>query len=107
MRRTSVTQPPERRWPRTTTSSTPSSTGNEFLAMAEPGPKTPFAQPTGGPGADPLAAEARPHPEGGPPGEGAPAPADAAAEGPTQHALAAAEDRGRRAAADLDNLRKR
>jgi molecular chaperone GrpE len=32
---------------------------------------------------------------------------DGAAAGPTQHALDAAEDRWRRAAADLDNLRKR
>ncbi len=73
--------------------------------MAEPGPRTPSARPPGGPGADPEAAEARPHPEGGPPGEAAFTAADGA--DATQRALAAAEDRWRRAAADLDNLRKR
>jgi molecular chaperone GrpE len=72
--------------------------------MADPGPQPPTAQP---PGADPRAVEARAHPEGGPPGEAAPAPADDATTGPTQGALDAAEDRWRRAAADLDNLRKR
>jgi len=75
--------------------------------MAEPGPKTPTAPPPGTPGADAEAAEARAHPEGGPPREGAPAPTDGAAAGATQRALDAAEDRWRRAAADLDNLRKR
>jgi molecular chaperone GrpE len=75
--------------------------------MGEPGPKTPSVQPPGGPGADPEAAEARTHPEGGPPREAAPTPADGAAADPTQLALDAAEDRWRRAAADLDNLRKR
>ena len=75
--------------------------------MAEPGPRTSSARPPGGPGADPEAAEARPRPEGGPPREAAPTQADGAAAGPTQRALDAAEDRWRRAAADLDNLRKR
>jgi molecular chaperone GrpE len=75
--------------------------------MAEPGPQTPSARPPGTPGADPEAAEARAQPEGGPPREAAPTPADGAAAGPTQRALDAAEDRWRRAAADLDNLRKR
>jgi molecular chaperone GrpE len=75
--------------------------------MGEPGPKTPSVPPPGGPGADPEAAEARPHPEGGSPREAAPTPADGAAAGPTQHALEAAEDRWRRAAADLDTLHKR
>jgi molecular chaperone GrpE len=75
--------------------------------MGEPGPKTPSAQPPGGPGADPEAAGARPHPEDGPPREAAPTQEDGGAGGPTQHALDAAEDRWRRAAADLDNLRKR
>jgi molecular chaperone GrpE len=75
--------------------------------MAEPGPTPPTARPQGGPGADPDAAEARAQPEGGPPREGAPTPPDGAAAGPTQRALDAAEDRWRRAAADLDNLRKR
>jgi molecular chaperone GrpE len=70
--------------------------------MAEPGPKTPSAPPPGASGDDPEAAEAPPHPEGGPVREAAPTPA-----GPTQHAVDAAEDRWRRAAADLDNLRKR
>ena len=74
--------------------------------MGEPRPETPSAQPPGGPGAEPHA-EARPHPESGPPGEAAPIQADGAAAGPTQHALEEAEDRWRRAAADLDNLRKR
>jgi molecular chaperone GrpE len=75
--------------------------------MAEPGPKTPSARPPGAPGASPEAVEARPHAEGEPPREAAPTPADGAAADPTQHALDAAEDRWRRAAADLDNLRKR
>ena len=75
--------------------------------MAEPGPRTPSARPPGGQGADSEAAEARPHPEGGPPREAAPTQADGAAADATQRALAAAEDRWRRAAADLDNLRKR
>ncbi len=75
--------------------------------MVEPGPNTPTARPPGTPGADPGAAEARAQPEGGPPREAAPTPADGAAAGPTQRALDAAEDRWRRAAADLDNLRKR
>jgi molecular chaperone GrpE len=75
--------------------------------MAEPGPNTPSARTPGGPGADPEAAEARAHPEGGPPPEAAHTPADSAAAGPTQQALDAAEDRWRRVAADLDNLRKR
>jgi molecular chaperone GrpE len=75
--------------------------------MADPGPTTPTARPQGGPGADPEAAEARAQPEGGPRREAAPTPADGAEEGPTQRALDAAEDRWRRAAADLDNLRKR
>src|SRR5688572_26740428 len=96
-----------RRWPRTTTSSTPSSTGTEPRAMAEPGPRTPPAGPPGGPDADPQAAEARAHPEGGPARGTAPTPADGVVAGPTQDALDAAEDRWRRAAADLDNLRKR
>src|SRR6188474_2853176 len=74
--------------------------------MGEPGPETPSVQPPGGPGADPHA-EARPHPEGGPLREAAPTQADGAAAGLTQHALDEAEDRWRRAAADLDNLRKR
>ncbi|MGZ4508243.1 MAG: nucleotide exchange factor GrpE [Blastococcus sp.] len=73
--------------------------------MAEPGPNTPSDRPPGAPGGDPAAAEARPHPGG--PAREAPTPADGAAAGPTQHALDAAEDRWRRAAADLDNLRKR
>ena len=75
--------------------------------MAEPGSNTSPARPPGTPVADPPAAEARAQPEGGPPPQAAPAPADGAAVGPIQHALAAAEDRWRRAAADLDNLRKR
>jgi molecular chaperone GrpE len=75
--------------------------------MGQPGPETPSARPPGGPGADTEAAEARPHPKGGPPPEAEPTPADGAAAGATQHALDAAEDRWRRAAADLDNLRKR
>ena len=75
--------------------------------MAEPGPKPPTARPPGTPGAGPEAAEARPHPEGGPPREAAPTQADGAAADATQRALDAAEDRWRRAAADLDNLRKR
>lgn len=75
--------------------------------MGEPGPKTPSARPEGGPGADVEASEARPHQEGVPPREAAPPPADGATAGPTQSALDAAEDRWRRAAADLDNLRKR
>jgi molecular chaperone GrpE len=74
--------------------------------MGEPGPQTPPARPPGGAGGD-REAEARPHPEGGRPREAAPTPADGAAAGRTQHALEAAEDRWRRAAADLDNLRKR
>ena len=74
--------------------------------MAEPGPRTPSARPPGGPGADAEAAEAGPRPEGGPPGEAAPTSPDGAAAA-TQRALDAAEDRWRRAAADLDNLRKR
>ncbi|SDZ10458.1 molecular chaperone GrpE [Geodermatophilus africanus] len=74
--------------------------------MAEPGPKTPTAQPAGTRGADPETAEARDQPEGGPPREPAPTPPDGAAAG-AQRALDAAEDRWRRAAADLDNLRKR
>ena len=65
--------------------------------MAEPESKTPTAHPQ-------EAAGARPEPEGGPPREAAPTQADGAA---TQRALDAAEDRWRRAAADLDNLRKR
>jgi molecular chaperone GrpE len=75
--------------------------------MAEPGPETPSARPPGGPGAESEAAEARPHPQAGSPREAAPTPADGAAAGPTQDALHAVEDRWRRAAADLDNLRKR
>jgi|tagenome__1003787_1003787.scaffolds.fasta_scaffold20677850_2 molecular chaperone GrpE len=75
--------------------------------MADPGPQTPPARPPGIPGADAGAAEARTRPEGEPPGEAAPTPADGPAAGPTQGALDAAEDRWRRAAADLDNLRKR
>ncbi|WP_324273196.1 nucleotide exchange factor GrpE [Blastococcus brunescens] len=73
--------------------------------MADPGARTPPAGPPGGPGADPGAAGAPAHPEGGRPPEAAPVPTPAA--GPTQDALDAAEDRWRRAAADLDNLRKR
>lgn len=45
-------------------------------------------------------------PDGGPPVP-ASAPAESAPAGATQEALEAAEDRWRRAAADLDNLRKR
>ena len=75
--------------------------------MAEPGPNTPSDRPPGRPGAAPDAAGARAHPEGGPPQETVPTPVDGAAAGPTQQALDAAEDRWRRAAADLDNLRKR
>ena len=75
--------------------------------MAEPGPKTPSARPPAAPGASPEAVGARPHAEGGPSREAAPTPADGAAADPTQQALDAAEDRWRRAAADLDNLRKR
>jgi molecular chaperone GrpE len=75
--------------------------------MAEPGSKTPSPRPLGTPGVDPEAAEAEAHPEGELPPETAPTPADGAAAGSTQHALDAAEDRWRRAAADLDNLRKR
>ena len=75
--------------------------------MAEPRPNAPPARTPAGPGADPEAAEARARPEGGPPPQGAPSAADGAAAGPTQHELDAAEDRWRRAAADLDNLRKR
>src|SRR4051794_91278 len=107
MPRTSVAPPPVIRWPRTTTSSTPSSTGTEPRPMADPGPNTPTARPSGGPGAAPDAAEARTRTEGGPPQEAAPTPADGVAAPPTQDALDAAEDRWRRAAADLDNLRKR
>lgn len=72
--------------------------------MAEPGPDTPSDRPPGTPGAGREAAGV--HPEGGPPPE-APAQPDGAAVRPTQHALDAAEDRWRRAVADLDNLRKR
>jgi molecular chaperone GrpE len=75
--------------------------------MADPGPRTPAARPPGRPDADQEAAEERPHPEGGPPREAAPTSADGAVTGFTQQALAAAEDRWRRTAADLDNLRKR
>jgi molecular chaperone GrpE len=75
--------------------------------MAEPGSKTPSARPLGTPGVDPEAAEAQAHPEREHPREPAPTPADGSAAGSTQHALDAAEDRWRRAAADLDNLRKR
>ena len=75
--------------------------------MAEPGPTTPSTRPAGAPGADPEATGARPRSEGGPPVEAGPAPADGAAVDATQRALDAAEDRWRRAAADLDNLRKR
>src|SRR5688500_3508265 len=100
MPRTSVTQPPVGRWPRTTTSSTPSSTGSEPLAMGEPGPKTPSGPPPGRPNADPHAGEAGTRSEGGSSREAAPTTADGAAAGPTQHALDAAEDRWRRAAAD-------
>ena len=72
--------------------------------MAEPGPNTPPDRPPGPRGGGREAAAV--HPEGGPPPQ-APAPADGAAVGPTQQALDAAEDRWRRVAADLDNLRKR
>jgi molecular chaperone GrpE len=72
--------------------------------MAEPRPNTPSDRPPAAPGAGPEAAEV--HPEGGPPTE-ALTPPDDALVGPTQQALDAAEDRWRRAAADLDNLRKR
>ena len=75
--------------------------------MAEPGQNTPSDRPPGAPGAAPEVAEARPHPEGGPPREAAPTPAEGTAAGSAQHAIDAAEDRWRRAAADLDNLRKR
>jgi molecular chaperone GrpE len=71
--------------------------------MAEPAPNTPPERPPDPPGAGGAAAEV--HPGGGPPPR-PPAPEDAAA-GPTKQALDAAEDRWRRAAADLDNLRKR
>ena len=75
--------------------------------MAEPGSTTPSARPPGTPGVDPETAAARAHPEGERPREAAPTQPDGAAASPTQHALDAAEDRWRRAAADLDNLRKR
>lgn len=75
--------------------------------MAEPGSKTPSVRPLGSPGADPEAAEAAAHPEGEVPREGALAPAEDAAEVQLQQALDVAEDRWRRVAADLDNLRKR
>ncbi len=72
--------------------------------MAEPAPNTPPDRPPGPPRAGGGAAEVQPG--GGPPPQ-PPAPADGAAVGPTQQAVDAAEDRWRRAAADLDNLRKR
>ncbi len=72
--------------------------------MAEPEPTAPSARP---PDAGAESDEARPSAEGVPPRKAAPAPADGAAAGATQQALDAAEDRWRRAAADLDNLRKR
>lgn len=75
--------------------------------MVEPGPTTQSDRSPRGPGAAPETAEVRPHPEGEPPGEAPPTQLDGAAAGPTQRALDAAEDRWRRAAADLDNLRKR
>jgi molecular chaperone GrpE len=75
--------------------------------MSEPGSETPSARPLGTPGADSEAAGAEAHPGGEPPREEAPTPAEDAAEVHLQHALDAAEDRWRRVAADLDNLRKR
>lgn len=73
--------------------------------MAEPRPNTSSDRPPVAPGAGLGAAEV--HPAGaGPPTE-APTPADGAAADDTKRALDAAEDRWRRAAADLDNLRKR
>jgi len=72
--------------------------------MGEPGSRTP---PAGPPGTDPEASAAQAHPEGEPAREAAPTPVDGAPAGPTRKELDAAEDRWRRAAADLDNLRKR
>ena len=72
--------------------------------MAEPEPNTPPDRPPSPPGAGRDAAAV--HQEGGPPSE-PPAPAGGTSVGPTQQAVDAAEDRWRRAAADLDNLRKR
>ncbi|MCF7552343.1 nucleotide exchange factor GrpE [Pseudonocardia sp. WMMC193] len=66
--------------------------------MREPGPNPPSAPPEDAPDAE--ATETRSPPEGR--AEGAPQP-----DGATRRALEAAEDRWRRAAADLDNLRKR
>jgi molecular chaperone GrpE len=74
--------------------------------MAEPAPNTPPDRLPGTPGAGPDAAGAQPHPEGGPPPQPS-TPPDGEAAGPTQQTLDVFEDRWRRAAADLDNLRKR
>ena len=74
--------------------------------MVEPGPKLQSDQSSGGPGADPETAQSRPHSEGEPSGEPPPTRADGVATAPTQ-LESAAVDRWRRAAADLDNLRKR
>ena len=74
--------------------------------MVEPGHPRSSATSPGAPG-DPEADQSRPHPEGEPPAQAQPSQADGSAAAPTQPALAAAEDRWRRAAADLDNLRKR
>ena len=83
------------------------------MVTADPGPRTSETRP-GAPSADQEAAEVGPGPEGGPPPGAAPTQPDGAAAGPSQRALDAsqraldaAEDRWRRAAADLDNLRKR
>jgi len=73
--------------------------------MVEPGPQTTSDRSPGAP--HPQTAEARPHPEGEPQGEPPPTQADGQAAGPSELAPAAAVDRWRRAAADLDNLRKR
>jgi len=76
--------------------------------MVEPGPQTPSDRSPGAPdAAHPQSAQPRPHPEGQPAGAAPPTQVNGEATGPTQPALAAAEDRWRRAAADLDNLRKR